>query len=860
MRLPPDWEFLIGDLQETRNARRRAGSGLSADIWYLSQVARAIVTDALSRLRPQHTEDRALMRNLMQDVRFAGRLFAAHPMFAAIAVLSLGIAIGANALVYGVVDALAFNPFPFHQSDRLVSIGSTYPRVDGEEGFVERHSPAEIADFRTSRTLGPIAAFDLANRSVSNGKGDVERYFTALVLDDLFPVLHQTAALGRGFTAEELAPNGPPAVILSHRVWRSLFNGDPSIVGRAIVVNGITRTVVGIAPAGPMVLGTDVWLPWGTDTSQMPRNQRQFTVIARLAPDVTIDQASAELASIASRVEKEHTGAFPEYQGWRVRVATWNEAVTGQAKPAAWVLLGSAAFVLLLACANLAGLVLARLTGRQREFALRLALGSGRARLARMLLVESLLLAMTGAVLGVFIAWLGFDGVRSLLPPQIAAMAPSLEINGRLLFFSLLASIFTAIAVAAMPAWHASRTDPQASLKDGMTHSGGRARQRARGALVVAEVVMAVVLLTGASLLLRSFVKLQQVEPGFEPRGVITMRLTLAWERYQGGKATIFFNQLVERLQAIPGVTAAAAASQFPPVEQFTSRFEVDGRDAAGGALPNALTTVVTPDYFKAIGTPMQSGRALNAGDRTGGAKSVIVNRAFADKFLDGRSTGRLRFGSEYNDIVGIVANARNASLTQPAQPEIFVPIALAGGTNQLFVLVRTTREPMSVMPDIRKAVRDIDPDQPLYAVQTLEDAMASTVFQQRLVLILLATFAAVALSLACVGVYGVVSYAVSSRTREIGIRMALGADRGGVIRLVLQQSLTLVAVGTLIGMAGALALGRFAESLLFDTKPADPLALGAVIALLGAVGLVAGYLPARRAGRLDPARALRMD
>jgi predicted permease len=360
---------------------------------------------------------------------------------------------------------------------------------------------------------------------------------------------------------------------------------------------------------------------------------------------------------------------------------------------------------------------------------------------------------------------------------------------------------------------------------------------------------------------MRSFVRLQQIDPGFDPNGVVTMRLTLAWEKYQGDPATRFFHQLVDRLQAIPGVTAAAAASQFPPDQQFSLRFAVEGREVSGDALPNALTTVITPEYFKVMGMPILTGRPLNARDGEDKALAVVVNRAFADRFLDGRTTGRLRFGRVvWNDIVGVVANARNSSLTQPAQPEIFVPVASAGGTNQLFVLVRTARDPMSVMPQIRSAVRELDPDQPLYAVQTLEQAMASSLFQQRLALIMLVAFAAVALSLACVGVYGVVSYAVSSRTREIGIRMALGADRGGVIRLVLQQSLALVAAGAALGIAGALTLGRFAESLLFDTRPTDPVALAAVIVILGGVGVVAGYLPARRAGRLDPARALRME
>ena len=854
----PDWEFLIGDLAESRAARRRAGAGWRADLWFARQWIAAFITH---RLRRTPAADRTLMRHLMQDIRFAGRLFAANRMFTAIAVLSLAVAIGANALVYGVVDALILNPFPFADSDRLVSVGSSYPKLDDDEGFVERHSPAEIDDFRTARSLTNVTAFDLGNRSVSNGDALAERYFTALVLDDPFPALRQTPVLGRGFTREELQPDGPAVVIFSHRLWRTLFNADPGIVGKAVIVNGTSRVVVGVAPDGPQLLGTDVWIPWGDDTRAMPRNQRQFTVIARLAPGASLASATAELGAIAARIERDHVSQFPEYQGWRLRAATWSEAVAGDARPAGWLLLGAAAFVLLLACANLAGLMLARIGGRQREFSLRLALGAGRGRLVRLLIVESLLLALAGGAIGLALAAAGLQWVVTLVPPAIVPTTGELDLSVRLFVFGFLVSVVAAVAVAIIPAWQATRTDPQASLRDGVTHTGGRTRQRTRALLVVAEVVMAVVLLTGASLLLRSFVKLRQVDPGFDAKGVITMRLTLAWERYQGDPSTVFFRQLVERIEALPGVTAAAAASQFPPSQSFTVRFEVEGRPPEGGALPNALGTVISPGYFKVLGLRLIAGRLLDHTDRSGPVR-VVVNRAFAEQFLDGQMTGRLRLNNSkaWTDIVGVVSDARNVSLTKPAEPEIFALVEQAGGTNQLFVLARTSQDPMALLPAIRGVMREMDPQQPLYNIQTLEDAMWRSVFEQRLTLTLLELFAAIALSLACVGVYGMVSFSVASRTREIGIRMALGADRSGVIRMIVKQSVALVGIGTIIGVAGALSLGRFVESLLYDTASSDPIAIGGVIVLLAAVALVAGYLPARRAGRLDPARALRMD
>lgn len=806
------------------------------------------------------------METLLQDIRMAVRQFVRRPGFAAVAIGSLALALGGNALIVGIVDGFVLRPFPYPEADRLVAIGVTFPKLSSDTGYVEVISPAEYAEIRESRAFAHVGAFDLGNRNISGG--DVpERVFTALLLDDLFPVIGMAPQLGRGFTAEELAPRGRPAAIISDRLWRTRFGSDPGIVNRTIRIGGEATPVVGVMPPGLVLIGTDLWIPWGGSTAAVPRNVRQFTVLGRLAPGASLSTARASLATIAGQIEQTNVTAFKEYAGWQLTPTPFAAALLQDVRPAAFLLLAATVFVLLIACTNLANLFLARATSRQREIAVRLALGAARWRLARHVLAETTLLALAGAAGGLFLAFVGLQFAPALVPDQFRMLDLHAVVNTRVVWWSTALALGTGLLTGLLPAWHAMRTDPHGSLKADARTGTSRGAGRLRAALVVAEIALSVALLLGAGLLVRSFDRLQRVDPGFEARGVLTMRLTLPRERYPADAANAFFDALVERISSVPGVSSVSAASQFPPQEPFDTQFAVEGQDAGVTTLPSSLITVATPAYLSTLRVPLRGGRPFAAGDRLDTDPVAIVNESFARRYLPdtdpiGRriSIGPPDARRRWTTIVGVVGDYHNRGLAQPVRPEILIPMRQQVLWNQLFLLVRAEGAPEALLPLIREAVAALDPEQPIYSVQTLEAAMATASFQQRVAAVLLTIFAILALSLAAIGIYGVMSYTISARTQEMGVRLAVGAQRRDVLWLVFRQVLWLSVAGLSIGTGLVLAGGRALQGLLFGVTPSDPVTLAVATVVLTGIALLAAWGPASRASRVDPIQALRYE
>jgi putative ABC transport system permease protein len=808
------------------------------------------------------------MTSVIQDVRYALRTLRRSPPFVAVVVLSLALGMGANSLIYSVVDGVVFHPFRFPEAARLVLLGATYPKFGGERRFIETFAAGDYADVeRQSRTLEDVFAFDLGNRNLSGGDRP-ERVFTAFVWGDPIAATGTRPWLGRGFTEEEWLGTAERVAVLSHRVWLTRFGADSSLLGRTIEVDGAPVVVVGVLPPELLLVGTDLWLPMGAAPATIPREARQWAIGARLAPGVALDRANAELATIARRTEQAFGREREEYTGWRLEAAPIAEALTGEYRPAAAVLLGAVALVLLIACANIASLMLARAATRRQELAVRRALGAGRWRLVRQLFTESLILAWAGAAAGLLVAYGLIGPTLSLFPEQIREAGVAVSIDRSVIAYTLALATLSALIVGVAPAVQATRGSAAGALTaEGTRLSAGAGGRRLRHGFVVAELALALVLLAGAGLLGRSFARLRSVEPGFDTRDVLTMRLTLPQTKYSMEEVAPFFEELRDRLEAVPGVRAVAAGTQYPPVNSFAARVRLEGdRGGDSEAIRTADVTNVTTGFFRALGYTLLAGRDFDGRDRETSPPVVAINQTAARRFFPGRSAigERVKLGEEtdapWAEVVAVVADARNRGLDLPAEPEMFVPVRQqrAGYNNQLFLLARGSGDPTALLPAVRRTIAGLDPDQPVYLIRTLETALAESMSRQRISMVLLGIFAGVALALASVGVYGIMSYTVAERTHEIGIRMSLGAAAGDVVRMVLRQSVLLASVGLAFGLAGAIALSRVLKSLLFGISATDPPTLAGVALLLLAVATAAALVPAWRASRVSPLEAMR--
>lgn len=859
---------LVGDLDEEFHEVQLPRRGAAAARrWYWKQVTGSVIPLLAARVRRRGRRGRrgdGMTGQLLQDLRYTARMLRKNAGFASMIMLTLALGIGANTIIYSAVDGLVLNPFPFPDGDELVAVGTQYPKLGGERiNFIEHISPAEYVDLReTATSLERVVAWDMGNRQLSFGE-ITENVFTGFWWGNAFETLGIEPHVGRGMTWEETL-TGERVAVLSHRLWANAFGADESLVGGSIMMNGNPYTVVGIMPEGTIMYGMDLWIPMGVDPSVFPRDRRQFQVVGRVAGGFSLGQVNAELETLARRTEQAWVGEFEEYEGWRMEADTWTGANVRTLKPAAFILLGAVGFVLLLVCANIASLLLARSTTRRREMAVRTAMGAGRNRLVRQVLTESLTLALLGGALGVGIAWFGVAALADVVA-AIPFVSGGVAMNQRVLAFTLAISAFAGVTFGVLPAFQSARGGVAGALKSdagGSTSTGSRLR--VQRVFVAVEVALALVLLVGGGLFVNSVIRLNRVDPGFAAEEVLTMRLTLPWEEYDGPAIAAFFRELEERTLALPGVESVGVGSQFPPVAFSYVRVAAEGRnDVNEGRLPVALSTLVSPGYFEALGIPVVRGRGFDDLDLEGTPMAGVLNEAAADLLFPGEEPVGRRIVVEGDaiQVVGVVRNTLNRGIDEPPFPEIFANHRqVPGWANQLFLLVRTGIEPRSVLPAIREEIREMDADQPVYAIRTAGQALDQATASRRIAANVLSAFAAFALVLAAVGVFAVVSFSVSDRTREIGLRVALGAEGDQVRWLVVRQALVPVLFGALLGLAGSVALGKAVEGLLFGVRGTDTATLGSVFVILVATAALAGYLPATRASRLDPVRALREE
>ena len=796
------------------------------------------------------------LETLGQDLRYGARLLARSPGFTAAAVLTLALGIGANTAIFSVADAVFLRPLPFAEPERLTAIW-----LDATDSSV---SKAQYAEVRAAKSFEDVAAYSAWGFSLT-GAGEPEQLKGARVTTNLFRLLGIRPALGRGFIPEEGTPGRGRVAVLGHGLWHRRFAADPQIAGKAITLNGEKYTVVGVMPAGfhfPERDFSDLWLPLTMDPAGEDYNVGYLLEVGRLAPGVSTARATAEVREIVRRLRKDD----PEAEGLaESRVVPLQSELAGDLRPALLVLLAAVGFVLLIACVNVANLLLARASVRQQEIAVRLALGAGRSRLLRQLLTESVLLAGLGCAAGVLFAMVGVGP----LAEGFLAGAPRLNevaVDGRILLFSIALSLAAGLLFGLVPALRSSAPDLQSGLKEGGRSGGGNpARQRLRSALVVTEIALALVLVAGAGLLIQSLWRLYRVDPGFRADNVLSFRLSLPSARYaEDPQVRAFYESVLERLAGLPGVLSAGAVHLTPlGGSNWNPSLRVEGR--AGKVLGSVDWRVATPGYFRTVGIPLLAGRAFDGSDRADASGVALVNQTFARRVFPGESPlgRRINTGFEGKDewvtIVGVIGDVKHHGLAVPPEPEMYRPFA-QNPIGSMTVMLRTSSDPLGVAADARKAVWDLDGDVPVSEVQPLEDVVAKSMAQPRSVTALLAVFAGIALLLGAVGIYGVMAYAVAHRRHEIGIRMALGARRGDVLRLILVQGAVLALLGLLAGLPLTAAATRLLRSLLFGIAPTDPLTLAGVSLLLALVALLASYLPARRAMEVDPVQALRYE
>ena len=823
------------------------------------------------------------MSRLLSDVRYAVRGVFKNPRFSLVAVAALALGIGANAAIFSVVNAVLLQPLPYPEPDRLVRLCREFK---GQPQCVT--SIPKYEAWASAKAFEAVAAYDFAGPGLNLSGGDRPEQVKGIhVSEGYFRVFGATPAIGRAFTSAEDAPGGARAAVLSNHLWRTHFSADPGVIGRPISLNGDAYTVVGVMPerfrSEP---AADVFIPLQADPNTT--NQGHYlAAAARLAPGVTLDAARAEMRVIGDRFRTANPRWMDdEEQAGAERMI---DIAVGDVRPALYILLGAVGLVLLIACANVANLLLARGAGRQREVAIRAAIGAGRAQIVRQLLTESLLLAVAGSIAGVALGVWGAQALLALSPgdlPRVDELAQgsfwSALVDWRIIAFTLGVSIVTALVFGLAPALQLSRADLGVVLREaGGRGASNRRAARTRGALVVVETALALMLLVGAALLIRTFVALRDVKPGFDPRGVLTLQTSLAGSSYQTtAQVDALTRAIRQRLTALPGVQTAAMALMLPTEGGVDLPFSIEGRKLPPDSQYHGDENwrSITPGYFATLSIPVLRGRAFEDRDGAGGAPAVVVNAAFVKKYfpdenpLGQRITIGKGLGPQFEDptreVVGVVGDVRENGLDVEAPPVVYVPVAQMSDALTTFGfgvipprwIVKSSAPLATLMPVVPREFLAVDGQLPVANMRSMEDLLARSIARQNFNMLLLTIFGAIALLLAAVGVYGIMSYSVEQSTHDISVRLALGADRGDILRLVVGDGMRLAGLGVVLGAAGAFGASRLLAKLLYGVRPTDPLTYAVVIAALATIALVSCYLPARRAVRVDPIAALKLE
>ena len=812
-----------------------------------------------------------LVEDLSQDVRYGARVLLKSPGFSLVAVLTLALGIGASTAIFSVVNALLLRALPYRNADRVVIVWEeNRPR----ENHMNTVSPANFLDWKDqAQSFDEMAAFYDARVNLTNA-GEPEEIPAQVSTGNLFALLGVGPVLGRFYTVEDEEPGRDDVVVLSYGLWQRRFGGARDIIGQKITLNNQNLEVIGVAPPdfkffikrGSLIgKPAEMWMPTKFGEEYRQRKGRFISVAARLKPGVTAAEVQAEMNTIGARLEQQ----YPDFNaGWGVNVVPLRQQLAGEIKTSLYVLLGAVGFVLLIACANVANLMLARAATRQKEIAIRTALGASRKRVVRQLLTESLILSCAGGLFGLLIALWGVEALVSLSPRNligIERVGLSLPVLG----FTFLVSLLTGVIFGLVPAIEASRLNLNESLKEAGKSSMGTPRsQRIRSIFVVAEVALALVLLVGAGLMIQSFRRLQSVDPGFNARSVLTMRVILPRRKYvEDGQRIAFFRQAVERIGHLPGVESASAVSYLPFAGLGAgTNFFIEGQPKPPPGQDFICDVRVTDEnYFRTMGIPVLAGRTYTAQEAQEARKVVVISEALARKYFPGedpighRIAIYMKDDPEPTEIIGVVADSKTNALDEETQPMVYWPHAeLAYGG--MTIIARTTGDPLSLAAAAQREIQIIDKDQPVSEVRTMEGWLSESVARTRFGTFLLSVFAAVALLLAAVGIYGVMAYSVTQRTHEIGIRMALGAQRRDLVRMVVGQGLTLTLIGVGLGLVAAFGLTRVMTSLLFGISATDPATFGGISMLLALAALLACLIPARRATRVDPMVALRYE